>query len=479
MLENDRRAGLGPWTLLGDEAQRLQILADMGRYEETLSGVAALRPRMAGLPERSEQRETVQPYVARELIIDVGHTAALALGRWEEALALNAENLELTRRRDAPPLEVARTLFNDYGPLLILGRVDEARALLLFCRDVFEQEGVINALAKTLNALADVEDVVGHSDQAVALGADALRLGYLAGTPEDIAVGHFNFSTYLRNVGVDPVEPLAHRLAAAIIRYQSNLGALASSLQALRTHLDAFGDRPVPSWAEVCELVDRRDGVRLSELVDRLPARAADGSAALAEVIRLARELDPDHERLLRSWDPVLSALLAAHAGDQDAVRVLEQTLANLAEDSDWTALSNVVRRLAAGDRDPQLLAGLDPVDTVIAQRAVAALDGRADIDSNAWHRLAAPADNLADQLNSLAATVIAAAQGDSEAADALRPMLADLAADESWRTLAGVLHRILDGDRDLALLDGLDPTDTAVVTHVLTALADEPYSAA
>jgi hypothetical protein len=473
-----RRAGLGPWTQLGDETRRLQILSALGHHEEVLDAVDTLRARMTDLPEQSEQPETVTPWNVREVILDTGRFAARNLERWEQALALNSEQLASMGRRDAPPAAFARTAFNDYGPLLRLGRFDDARELLLVCRDTFGQEGDPEMLGKTLSALADLEDNLGRGDEAIALEADALRLKYVAGLPDAIAVSHFNLSNYLVRHEGDPSEALAHRLAAAVIDYQTSSGGLASTMRVLATHLAEWGERTVPSWQEVCERVDRREGVHLAGLVGRLPARAADGPAALAEIIRLARER-PDLDRYLAHWEPVVSAVLAAEAGNQEAASLLDQTLTARARQPDWSALSDVFRRLAAGDHSPQLLDGLDAIDTAIAQRALDALSGQTTIDADAWYALAAtPEDNareLGDQLSAVADAVAAAARGDHDARQALQPILAEMAASEEWQALSRVLQRILDGERDPALTEGLEPTDTAVVTSVLSVLGDEP----
>ena len=61
-----RQAGLGPWTQLGDEGRRLQVLAAMGRYDEVLAAVEALRPKMDALPLESEADEAVNPWNVRE-----------------------------------------------------------------------------------------------------------------------------------------------------------------------------------------------------------------------------------------------------------------------------------------------------------------------------------------------------------------------------------------------------------------------------
>lgn len=66
------RAGLGPWSQLLNERQRLQILTLQGRSDEVLAAVHTLRSRMATLPETSEAEERVVPWHVRESILDVG-----------------------------------------------------------------------------------------------------------------------------------------------------------------------------------------------------------------------------------------------------------------------------------------------------------------------------------------------------------------------------------------------------------------------
>ncbi|MGH8902231.1 MAG: CHAT domain-containing protein [Egibacteraceae bacterium] len=286
-----RRAGLGPWTQLGDDAQRLQILMFQGRNEQVLAAVHALRETMAGLAEHRDADETVVPWNVRELVLQTGLFAARGLGRWEEALAFNAEAAWSKRRRGASRLDQVGTRFNDYGPLLRLGRLGEARALLLDCRQVFEDAHDLPMLGKVLSALADVEDRLGRTGSAVRLVQDALRLSYAAGDPGGVAVSHFNLANYLQRGGRDAGVVVAHRLACAVIRLQTGSGRLAVALHALAEDLAGFdGDLP-GSFAQLCQLMDQTDGVHLAQLVDRLPTQAPDGEAALAEVLHLASQL--------------------------------------------------------------------------------------------------------------------------------------------------------------------------------------------
>jgi hypothetical protein len=72
-------------------------------------------------------------------------------------------------------------------------------------------------------------------------------------------------------------------------------------------------------------------------------------------------------------------------------------------------------------------------------------------------------------------ANVVAADRGDAEAAIALERLLAELGKASDWATLAGVLRRILHGERNGQLLDGLNSIDTAIVTMLLGRLGGQP----
>ena len=133
MAELTRQAGLGPWSQLGDTGRRLQILAATGDAAQVLPEVERLRERMRALPAEGGANENVDPWNVREGIFGTGREAALALGRWQDALDLNAEVLASKRRRGAGPHEIARTAFNDYSPLLSLRRLDQADRLLRHC----------------------------------------------------------------------------------------------------------------------------------------------------------------------------------------------------------------------------------------------------------------------------------------------------------------------------------------------------------
>jgi NACHT domain len=74
-------------------------------------------------------------------------------------------------------------------------------------------------------------------------------------------------------------------------------------------------------------------------------------------------------------------------------------------------------------------------------------------------------------------AATVASSGGDRDAVADLVPLLNVLAQDQNWAALDGVLRRILNGDLDHGLLEGLDVIDTAIAGEVLTRLTRHKHS--
>jgi len=435
MAAYTRQAGLGPWTQLGGETTRLQVLAAMGRYDEVLAAVEALRPKMDALPLTSEAKEAVDPWNVRETLLDTGRTAAVHSKRWETALALNAEIVKGTLARGADALEVARTRFNDYGPLLRLGRYDDARALLLSCRAIFEAERDIKALGSVYSALADLEDENGGRAAAVRFEEVALSYSYQAGEPEDCAISHNNLANYLERQGADPAAVLAHRLTAAAIRLQMQSGLLSTTVHNL-----ANSDLPPtpPAFADVVKRVEAVEGVRFRALFERLPRTAPDGDAAIAAVWQMVADEKRRRDEERQRRDAVLAAAPAAvraafeREGDEFNA-ALRAALAAMPE-AEATALKQRLREagLISGSAGPDM--------TQVLQKFEPLLEG------------------------------IAAAVKDEGLRAQIEPVLANL-EQNGWR-LTEAAHRIWAGERDAeALTAGLDTQDTALVRRVLELL--------
>jgi hypothetical protein len=437
-----RQAGLGPWTQLADETRRLQVLAAMGQYDKVLAAVEELRPQMEALPLESEADETVDPWNVRETLLNIGCKAAVYSGRWEVALALNAESVGVKQARGAGALDLARARFNDYRPLLALGRTADGRALLLECRAVFEAERDIEMLGKVYSALAYLEDESGSRAAAVRFEEVALGYKYQAGEPQDCAVSHHNLANYLERQGADPQTVLAHRLAAAAICLQMRSGLLFSTLRNL-----ANSDLPAapPAFAEVVERVEAVEGVRFRALFEHLPHTALDGDAAIAGVWGLVAEEKRRREAALAESRAEAQRLEGTLAALPEAVRTafelegeafsaaLGEALAELPEDEAQAVLQQL--------REAELIE--DPTGPDVIE--------------------------VPEQFEPLLQAIAAAATDERQRTE-IDPLLARL--EENGWMLSEPARRIWAGERDAAALtQGLDEQDSALVRRVLELL--------
>ena len=388
--EHTRQAALGPWSQLADQGYRLQILYQMGQPEQVLAEVYRFIDQMAHLPVRRGADEVIEPFNVREVVLNLGGRAAITLKRWQEALDLNAQNVASKRTREAGDYAIAAARFGDYGPLLGLGQLDRAEQLLLACQQVFEDHGDILSLGRTLSARADLADERNHHHEAIRLEHVALRLLYTSSDTEFIASSHNNLAKYLDQAGADPAGRFAHRLAAATLDQVTGHGHdLVNLIRALAHDLRDLPEVSTPATvAEVAAQVEQVEGVRFANLVTALAGDPATAQQALTTVIQAARDLPPedlyDLRRHLDRWEPRLVTLVAAVNGEPDAATAIDEILTHLAGTRDWANLVAALRRILAGERDPDdLLTGLDDTDTAIASTILNQLttpsEGRAE----------------------------------------------------------------------------------------------------
>jgi hypothetical protein len=137
-VESTRSAELDRQALLADESRRLQVLNEMGNYAEVLSVAQNLRKEVRALLDAAGKQGAVVSWSVCEALLSVGCAAAIGLKRWKIALDFNAEVVRVRQRRGADEVEILRARFNDYSPLLRLGRRAEARVLLQTCRAAYE-----------------------------------------------------------------------------------------------------------------------------------------------------------------------------------------------------------------------------------------------------------------------------------------------------------------------------------------------------
>jgi hypothetical protein len=284
-LEYTRLNGSGPWTQLFDESMRLQVLTRLGEAERVLREVEDLRDTMETLPAVAGPDDaTVNPWNAREALFSVGRDAAERLCRWEEALAMNAEVVASKRGRAAPADAVARSRFNDYLPLLGLGRGEEARQLLSDCRECFQDVGNLRMLGRTLGALASVEEADGRRDAAIRLERHALEYKYIANDVRGIAVSYEHLGTY-----AGPPAALACHLAAALIRALTSPEAPRSLTQVAAALAERDSVQPADVTGLARQLGDI-PGNNLAGLIEALPVSMAEANLTLRNLIDQAKD---------------------------------------------------------------------------------------------------------------------------------------------------------------------------------------------
>jgi tetratricopeptide (TPR) repeat protein len=118
-----------------------------------------------------------------------------------------------------------------------------------------------------------------------------------------------------------------------------------------------------------------------------------------------------------------------------------------------------------------QLIAAMQPDRQAVADALAGILRAAADADPSQDPAI----QRHLEQWEPVIAATVAAASGYSDTAAQLSPVLDRIAQDSDWAALVAVLRRIIDGERDDSLLQGLDSVDTAIAGQVLTQLAEPP----
>lgn len=152
----------------------------------------------------------------------------------------------------------------------------------------------------------------------------------------------------------------------------------------------------------------------------------------------------------------------------QQPVRKEEfETLMDLAVESGWNRLVRVIRRIAAGERNPTLLNGLDPEDRVIAEAILRGLhnpDTLPDPRSRPDPEMAAPG---------LAGMILAAGRGHPQALKLIAEMAEQMSrVGGPMARLAAVIRPMINGERDPQVLcRGMDQKTEQMVCAILEEL--------
>jgi len=216
--------------ILGSELEALRIDVMQGQAAAALPEINRRLNEVRGWWKRHRAGESVpeapDPVLLGRVLVgglDVARQANQALERWQACLDLLGEIEQTKRDLGQSELEVARTRFNQYGPLIRLGRLDEAQQVVESCLAVFRAEGQVTYQSKALSALAIVWDKRGETGQAAALERQSLALCNQLPDPADRAISHGNLANYLEKAG-QQAQAARHILAAGIYYVVSGYG---------------------------------------------------------------------------------------------------------------------------------------------------------------------------------------------------------------------------------------------------------------
>lgn len=210
--EARRRAGCPRVYVVTSEQEALRVDVLQGRAQEALPAIEEKLAEVRGWWARREKADTED--LARTLVsaLDIAQQANLRLGRWQACLDILGEIEEVKRGLGASEHELARVRFNICGPLLRLGKLAEAKAVLEGCLDIFRRAEDVTREANALSALADVWSRLGDPHQALAVERCALALRDRLPDPGNRAISHYNLALYLHATG-SPAEAGPHQLA--------------------------------------------------------------------------------------------------------------------------------------------------------------------------------------------------------------------------------------------------------------------------
>jgi tetratricopeptide (TPR) repeat protein len=464
-IEYDLKAGRGPWNQLNAQAQWLKVFGLMGHHRHVLEQIMALREYMDKLPVTTANNETIDTWYVRENVLDIGRLTAQATGEWQMAVDLNAALLAIRRARGATAYEIIRRSYWDATPLIELGRLDDAERILRECQKAYEDESYVAGLQQVLTVRATLENRRGRPRQALELQRTAIRFAYVQSEIRDIAINHNQLANRLATNRSDPAARRAHRLAAALLFELTGMTSdLAVTNTMLASELRRDGGREdLPNTVdEVIRVTEQTEGVHLNRL---LTSRQSDRKAvgdSLARILRTAAdtgpEKDPSARDLLQRSEPAIVLMMQVTLGAAEFRFFLDA----LPKDEDAAVFSAVLRRIVGGERDESMPQGLNSFYGPIVGEILTRL---AEL-SDAQH--ATVLDSVRCWKPTIA-LVFAAARG----AAAFRSFLDELPKDEDAAVFSAVLRRIVSGERDRSMLQGLNSSYAPIVGEILTRLAE------
>ncbi|HEY2294282.1 MAG TPA: CHAT domain-containing protein [Thermoanaerobaculia bacterium] len=219
--ETKVRAGSPRVNVLGSELEALRIDVMQVGAETALPEIESRLQEVRAWWQRHRAGEPVPEapdpvHLARALIsgLDIARQANEALERWEACLGVLTESEETERALGEGEHDLVRTRFNRYGPLLRLGRLEEAQRVLESCLEVDRRAGDLPGEAADLGALAALWDLREDPKQAAGLQRQALAVSNRLSDLANRSISHGNLANYLNRLGA--AEEAAQHLLATL-----------------------------------------------------------------------------------------------------------------------------------------------------------------------------------------------------------------------------------------------------------------------
>lgn len=342
LIELQHQAEVGASAVALSRGQQLRLLVRIGRDKEALAGAQQLLAVLPKTPTPCEEKLDVNPWLARELALEVAADAAISLGHWQDALDFNQQLQESMHRRGDDGFGRARARFNSTGPLMRLGRLGEAEKVLLHCQQVFEKRSDIIFLGLTFNRRALLETARGRHRLAIEFQQRALR--YLYRRPSEvryIASCHVGMAKCLNLPGDN--QSIYHRFAAALL-----LRAVGDDDDFTALLAPTGGEYDMAFILEglIAHNVETTPGVRFRGLLKSVATEPSERARLL---------------RLIMAQTVIDTLRAMFHRGRLD-----EGFLSGLACTREWKPLVAALRRISNGEIDRFILADLDDINAGI-----------------------------------------------------------------------------------------------------------------
>jgi len=151
----------------------------------------------------------------------------------------------------------------------------------------------------------------------------------------------------------------------------------------------------------------------------------------------------PEQEEQIRLSHAVLIHQVV-HACQNETAKQQLKPMLDMATQQSWHELVAAINKIVAGQRDENVLNGLDDEDTIIIKSVLLGLQNPAtlpDVNQQADPTMAAP--GLASMIN-------AACRGDAQALQAASFMADQMTNTQGdMRQLGGIMKKLIDGERD------------------------------